>query len=244
MNHLLEMRHITAGYGQSQVIHDVNLAIAPGEVVCLLGPNGAGKSTVLKALFQLATLHEGELVYKQETITKHKTFQLLELGIGFVPQGRINFPRMTIRENLEMGAFLMNDKVLVRQRLDFVLEQFPKLHELIDTRAGSLSGGEGQMLAIARALMMNPSLLLLDEPSLGLAPKAVEDIFQNLEGLVRSGMTILMVEQNVHLALQISGRGYLLAGGRIVFEGDVEELRDPDRMRDLYLGDKERPPER
>lgn len=236
-NSFLELRNVSAGYGDSRVIHDVSLCVSPGEVVCLLGPNGAGKSTVLKAIFKQAQIHGGEITYKGEKITHLKTHQLLELGIAFVPQGRINFPSMTVRENLEMGAFLLNDSRLVEERIDGLFEQFPTLRELQRSKAGSLSGGEGQMLAIARALMMQPTLLLLDEPSLGLSPKAVHEIFAKLGGLVGSGMTILIVEQNVHLALEISARGYLLSGGEIAYTGSADELADPAKMRTLYLGE-------
>jgi len=233
---MLHVTHLTAGYGKSQVIHDVDLRIEAGEIVCLLGPNGAGKSTVLKAIFKLATVHHGGVTFRDRDITHLHTHELLELGIAYVPQGRINFPSMTVRENLEMGGFLLNHGHTLNENLAFVLEHFPKLKEKLNEAAASLSGGEGQMLAIARGLMMKPSLLLLDEPSLGLAPKTVTEIFENLRGMVEQGMTIMMVEQNVHLALEIASRGYLMASGKIVFEGPSKELKNPEKMRALYLG--------
>lgn len=233
---MLQIKKLNAGYGRSHVIHDVSIEIQPGEIVCLLGPNGAGKSTVLKAIFKIATIHNGSVIFRERDITSLHTHKLLELGIAYVPQGRINFPNMTVIENLEMGGFLLNHAHTRRENIAFVLDQFQTLKTKLKTPASSLSGGEGQMLAIARALVMRPSLLLLDEPSLGLAPQAVSEIFENLKKMVTNGMTILIVEQNVHLALELASRGYLLAGGRIVFSGSAEELKKPERMRELYLG--------
>lgn len=233
---MLHVQHLDAGYGKSHVIHDVNFEIQAGEIVCLLGPNGAGKSTVLKAIFKLATVHQGKIEFRERDISKLHTHELLELGIAFVPQGRINFSTLSVRENLEMGGFLLNHPHTLKENLAFVLDQFPKLKEKLKDTAASLSGGEQQMLAIARGLMMRPSLLLLDEPSLGLAPKIVTEIFENLRSMVEAGMTIMMVEQNVHLALEIAQRGYLMAGGKLVFAGTAQELKNPERMRELYLG--------
>ncbi len=232
---LLRLERVSAGYGSSLVVRDVTVEIAPGEVVCLLGPNGAGKSTVLKAVFKQADIQDGRIAFKGEDITKHATHELLERGIAYVPQGRINFPTMTVRENMEMGGFLLHERSIVNERVAFLVERFPMLKTLLDRRAGSLSGGEGQMLAIARALMMNPSLLLLDEPSLGLSPISVEEIFGQLRAFVGEGMAILIVEQNIHIALDVASRGYLLAAGSVVFAGSSAELGDPERMRSLYL---------
>lgn len=232
---MLTVHNLTAGYGRSHVIHNVSLKVQSGEIVCLLGPNGAGKSTVLKAIFKLATVHGGQITFRDRDITALHTHELLELGIAYVPQGRINFPSMTVLENLEMGGFLLDHQHTRDENIAFVLEEFPVLHEKRKVRASSLSGGEGQMLAIARALVMRPSLLLLDEPSLGLAPQAVTDIFENLRQMVTHGMTIMVVEQNVHLALELASRGYLLAGGRMAFSGSAHDLKNPERMRELYL---------
>ncbi|TAL20135.1 ABC transporter ATP-binding protein [Patescibacteria group bacterium] len=233
---MLELNNLTAGYGKSQVIFDLSLAVDSGESVCLLGPNGAGKSTVLKAIAKLATVHGGLIYFRGRDITSLHTHELLELGIAFVPQGRINFSSMSVLENLEMGGFLLDHAHTRSENIAFVLERFPALKEKIRQTASTLSGGEAQMLAIARALVMRPSFLLLDEPSLGLAPKTVAGIFDNLRQMVADGMTILLVEQNVHLALELATRGYLLAGGRIAFAGSALELKAPDRMRKLYLG--------
>jgi branched-chain amino acid transport system ATP-binding protein len=233
---MLELKRLSAGYGKSHVIHEVDLEIRPGEIVCLLGPNGAGKSTVLKAIFKLAAIHGGKVLFRERDITSLHTHELLELGIGFVPQGRINFPGLTVQENLEMGGYLLNHVHNLQENLAFAYSQFPILEKKRRDLATSLSGGESQMLAIARSLMMRPSLLLLDEPSLGLAPKTVGELFQQLKELVQEGMAILMVEQNVNLALQTAERGYLMAGGKIHFAGSSEDLRNPERMRELYLG--------
>ncbi|MSR85512.1 ABC transporter ATP-binding protein [Candidatus Uhrbacteria bacterium] len=233
---MIEIQNVTAGYGKSHVIHDVSFKIEVGEIVCLLGPNGAGKSTVLKAIFKLATVHHGKVLFRERDISKLHTHELLELGIAFVPQGRINFSTLTVKENLEMGGYLLNHPHTLKENMAFVLDKFPKLKEKLNDTAASLSGGEQQMLAIARGLMMRPSLLLLDEPSLGLAPKIVAEIFENLRSMVEAGMTIMMVEQNVHLALEIASRGYLMAGGKVVFAGTAQELKNPERMKELYLG--------
>jgi branched-chain amino acid transport system ATP-binding protein len=234
---MLKLTDITAGYSNSNVIHNVNMQVDSGEIVCLLGPNGAGKSTVLKSIFQIANVHSGKIEFRGEDITELETHDLLQLGISFVPQGRINFQGMTIRENLEMGGFLLRDISVLKKNISSLLDRFPILEKKKNNLAASLSGGEAQILAIARGLVMNPTLLLLDEPSLGLAPKAVAEIFDGLKSLVEEGMTILVVEQNVHLALNIADRGYLLASGKIAFSGSADELKDPNRMRELYLGD-------
>ena len=233
---MLSLKHITAGYGSSHVIHDVSLEVAAGEVVCLLGPNGAGKSTVLKAIANIATIHEGKMHLSGRDITRLPTHTLLQAGIAYVPQGRTNFPNMTVRENLEMGGFLLNDRRILEERISGLFARFPVLAKKETYAAASLSGGEGQMLAMARALIMQPNVLLLDEPSLGLAPKTVAELFHGLHAMVEEGMTILLVEQNVHLALELATRGYLLAAGKMVFEGSAEELKNPERMRELYLG--------
>lgn len=232
---MLSLQHVSAGYGSSHVIHDVSLEVAPGEIVCLLGPNGAGKSTVLKAIANIATVHEGSIVFDRQEMTGLPTHALLQSGIAYVPQGRINFPTMTVRENLEMGGFLLNDRSVLKERIVSVFERFPVLEAKASHSAASLSGGEGQMLAIGRALVMQPRVLLLDEPSLGLAPKTVAELFKGLQAMVKEGMMILIVEQNVHLAVQLASRGYLLAAGRVVFDGSSEELHHPEKMRELYL---------
>lgn len=233
---LLRVSGLTAGYGRADVIRDVTLEVAPGEIVCLLGPNGAGKSTVLRAIVKTADVHGGTVAFRGRDITQLHTHELLELGIAYVPQGRINFPTLSVRQNLEMGGFLLNHAHTRRGRVAAVLQTFPTLKEKLSLPAASLSGGEGQMLAIARALVMRPTLLLLDEPSLGLGPQTAQDLFRRLAGMVAAGMSILLVEQNVRLALSLAGRGYLMAGGRITFDGSAATLADPERMRALYLG--------
>lgn len=233
---LLTISNLTAGYGALDVLHGVSLDVHEGEIVALLGPNGCGKTTVLKSVFGLADVRGGDVIYRERTITGSPTHSLLELGIAYVPQGRLVFPSLTVKENLEMGAFLLNHRETVRQNLANVLDDFPQLKGKLATRADALSGGEQQMLALGRALMLTPSVLLLDEPSLGLSPKTCADVFAKLQDLNRRGVSILLIEQNVHLALSIAHRGYLLAAGVIKFSGLATELDDPEKMRRLYFG--------
>ena len=219
-----------------EVLHDVSLHADEGEVVALLGPNGSGKTTILKSIFSLADVMKGKITFRDRDITRAPTHSLLEMGIAYVPQGRLVFQNLTVRENLEMGAFLLNHKETVQKNLEAVYDRFPVLKKKSRERSGNLSGGEQQMLALGRALMVTPTLLLLDEPSLGLSPKITKEIFAHIASLAKSGLSILVVEQNVHLALQVADRGYLLAAGEIRFEGSAEELDDPEKMRKLYLG--------
>ena len=232
---LLSIEKLNAGYGELQVLSDVNLEILPGEMVVLIGPNGAGKSTVLKSVFGLTTKTAGSIRFRDKDITKLPTHSLIEEGIGFVPQGRLVFPTLTAQENLEMGGYLLNHKATVKENLERVYDLFPALHEKQKEQAGNMSGGQQQQLAVGRALMMTPELLMLDEPSLGLSPKLMHEVFRILEKIRQSGTTILVVEQNVRLALQYVDRGYLLANGQIRFSGSAQELKSEDLMRDAYL---------
>ncbi len=232
---LLTIKNLSAGYGDSTVLQDVGLEILPGEMVVLIGPNGAGKSTVLKSVFGLTTKTAGEIHFRGSDITKLPTHALIEEGIGYVPQGRLVFPSLTVEENLDMGGYSIDHKQTLRQNKERVYEIFPALKEKYRSRAGSLSGGQQQQLAIGRALMMTPELLMLDEPSLGLSPKLMHEVFQTLERLRQSGTTILVVEQNVRLALQYVDRGYLLAAGQIRFAGSAAELGSENLMRDAFL---------
>jgi len=235
MNHILEIKNLTAGYGDLEVLHDLSLSIDHGEAVCLIGPNGAGKSTVLKSIVGLTTRKSGSIIWKNRDITKLPTHALLEEGIGFVPQGRLVFPSLTVKENLEMGGYLIKNKEVRIKNLESVFDYFPVLRRKVKTLAASLSGGEQQMLAIGRALMMTPEMLMLDEPSLGLAPKITQELYEKLKELNAAGTTLLMVEQNVRLVLRYVSRGYLLASGGVKFSGTAEELSDEKLMHEAYL---------
>jgi branched-chain amino acid transport system ATP-binding protein len=227
---------VSAGYGGLEVLHDVSLYVAQHEMVAIIGPNGAGKSTVLKAVIGLVRVSEGEITFADQVITGRRTDQLIRLGIGYVPQGRIVFPQMTVLENLEMGAFTVTDRRAIAQTLEYVCDLFPRLAERRSQQAGTMSGGEQQMVAIGRALMTRPRLVLLDEPSLGLAPRFVDLVFDQLITLRDQGIAIALVEQNAARALQVAHRAYVLELGRNRFEGSAHELAADDRVRRMYLG--------
>ncbi len=212
---LLSIHGLETAYGAVQVLFGVNLEVHAGEIVAIIGPNGAGKSTVIKSVIGLAPARAGTIAFNGRDITREAPHRIPALGIGYVPQGRIVFARMTVEDNLEMGAFLITDNAKRRQAVEAVFTQFPRLHERRGQLAGSLSGGEQQMLAIGRALMLDPKLVILDEPSLGLSPKYVDLIFEQLVALKRQGRTLLMVEQNAARALELSDRAYALELGRM-----------------------------
>jgi branched-chain amino acid transport system ATP-binding protein len=232
----LEVRDVYAAYGKIEILHGVSLAVRPAEVVSLIGPNGAGKSTILKTITGFLRPSRGEVRFRGEPITGLKANQVLARGLAYVPQGRVVFPQMTIVENLEMGAFLERDPAAIRGRMARVFDLFPRLGERRRQQAGTMSGGEQQMLAIGRALMLEPTLIMLDEPSLGLSPKFVTLIFETLLDLRRAGMTLLLVEQNAARALAISDRAYVLELGCNRFEGTGESLLGDPQVRRLYLG--------
>lgn len=232
---LLSIQSLTAGYGELHVLDNVSLDVEPGEIVVLIGPNGAGKSTVLKSIFGLTTKTGGQTFFYDREISSLPTHSLIEEGIGFVPQGRLVFPTLTVEENLQMGGYLIDHKETMKANLERVYTTFPVLREKRRAQAGTLSGGQQQQLAIGRSLMMSPELLMLDEPSLGLSPKLMHEVFETLERLRQSGTTILVVEQNVRLALQYVDRGYLLAVGKIRFAGTAAELGSENIMRDAFL---------
>ncbi len=227
---------LRAGYGEIDVLHDVSLDVRRAELVSLIGPNGAGKSTVLKALIGLLTPRAGRVRFDGQDVTGWRTDRVVRRGLAYVPQGRILFQQMTVQENLEMGAFTVDDAGRVRASTQRVYALFPRLAERRRQRAGTLSGGEQQMLAIGRALMIEPRALLLDEPSLGLAPRFVDLIFEKIAELRAQGMTLLVVEQNAARALALSDRGYVLELGRNRFEGPGPALLADPRVRELYLG--------
>ena len=230
---LLSLKSVSAGYGAIQVLNDISLTVFPGEIVTLIGANGAGKSTLLMTICGLHT-RQGHIFFKGRDITALPTYKIARLGIAQVPEGRRVFPQMTVQENLAMGkvaAVVKNESLL-----GDVFRLFPILQERAQQRAGTLSGGEQQMLAIGRALMAQPQLLLLDEPSLGLAPQMMSRIFATLRTIAQGGMTIFLVEQNAHQALQLADRGYVLANGRMILEGRGADLLQNPAVRKAYLG--------
>ena len=233
---ILRVEGISAGYGGLDVLHDVSLHIAPREMVAIIGPNGAGKSTVLKAVMGLIRVSAGRIIFADQAITGRRTDQLVRIGIGYVPQGRIVFPHMTVLENLEMGAFTVADRRTIAGTLDQVYALFPRLAERRSQKAGTMSGGEQQMVAIGRALMTRPTLILLDEPSLGLAPRFVDMVFDQLVTLRDEGLAIGLVEQNAARALEVAHRAYVLELGRNRYEGPARDLATDERVRRLYLG--------
>lgn len=233
---LLELENLSAGYEQVAVLHDVSLHLKDGEIVALIGPNGAGKSTLLKAIFGLADVTAGDVRFSGKTVTKLPTHELLTHGIGFVPQGRLVFGRLTVEENLRMGGWRMPEPRAVELRLKELFSQHPLLHERRHEPARNLSGGQQQLLAIARALMYRPRLLLLDEPSLGLSPQVTAEIYRGLKACHRTGLSLLIVEQNVNVALRVCDRGYVLVNGTVRYEGAPETLLNPERLRELFLG--------
>jgi branched-chain amino acid transport system ATP-binding protein len=233
---MLEVENLRVAYGDLIALHDVSLVVQPGEMVALVGPNGAGKSTLLKTIAGLLAPRAGVIRWQDETIGAASPHRIVERGIALVPEGRRLFAAMTVRENLELGAFTRRAQIEKNAQLDRIFSLFPRLFERQHQRAGSLSGGEQQMLALGRALMGLPRLLLLDEPSLGLAPKLVESIFSVLGDLHRGGMSLLIVEQSVHAVLALAERGYILESGRIVGAGEGRKLLEDDHVRSAYLG--------
>jgi len=233
---LLEVQGISAGYGLFNVLEDVSLHVLPREVVAIIGPNGAGKSTVLKTVMGFLKPSAGRIQFSGHPIVGRRPDQLVRLGLVYVPQGRIVFPRMTVLENLEMGAFTIDDRREVADAIDHVLRLFPRLAERRSQLAGTMSGGEQQMLALGRALVTHPKMVLLDEPSLGLAPKLVDMVFDQINILKDQGLAIALVEQKAARALAIAHRGYVLELGRNKYEGKGEELLADERVGKMYLG--------
>ena len=233
---LLELRGINAYYGNIQALAGVSLQVEQGEIVTLIGANGAGKSTTLRTISGLLRPRAGQVIYDGQPIESMPPHEIVKLGLSQVPEGRRIFPRMTVSENLEMGAFARNDQPAIRRDLDRVLALFPRLRERLTQQGGTLSGGEQQMLAMGRALMAAPRILLLDEPSMGLAPMLVETIFSTIVEINREGSTVLLVEQNAHMALAIAQRAYVLETGRIVLQGTAAELRQNEQVQKAYLG--------
>ncbi len=236
---MLIVRNLRAGYGRIEALHGVSLSVRQGEIVAIVGANGAGKSTLLKTIAGLIVPWHGEVLFQDRPLAGRKPPEIVAAGIGLVPEGRWLFPPMSVLDNVRLGAYLRlrrGDKEAVREDLDRVFELFPILAERRKQPAGSLSGGEQQMLAIARALMSRPKLLLLDEPSTGLAPLLVEKIFETLVQLNGEGITFLVVEQNARAALAVATRGYVLETGRMVLQGRAQELLEDQEVKRAYLG--------
>jgi len=234
--HLLELKNVNAGYGAFRVLHDINLYVDKGEIVALVGPNGAGKTTTLKTILGLTKLFSGKIFFESKDITKLPTHKRVALGISMVPEGRRVFPSLTVYENLLMGAYLVKNPKDIEDALELVYSLFPILKERRYQKAGTLSGGESQMLAIARALMSKPKILLTDEMSLGLAPKIVIQLFDLVKRLRDEyGITILLVEQHVKQSLEIADRGYVIELGRIILKGTAKELLANEDLRKHYL---------
>ena len=233
---LLELRGVDAAYGPIQILHGVSLHVDPGEVVAVIGPNGAGKSTTFKVVMGLVTRLGGEIVFDGRSLVGERPHRVLGRGLGYVPQGRVVFTTMTVAENLEIGAYLEHDRAKIRVAMDEVFALFPRLAERRRQLAGSMSGGEQQMLAMGRALMMRPRMMMLDEPSLGLSPRFVDELFDTIVALARGGLTVMLVEQNAARALEIADRGYVLELGRNRFEGAGRDLLADAEVRQLYLG--------
>ena len=232
---LLELKNIGAGYGEQKIIHDVSLFIDAGEIVALMGPNGAGKSTILKAIFGMV-LHTGAIFYEGEKIQSAPS-QAVKMGVAFVPQGRRVFNNLTVEENLEIGGFSLNDEKESKRRAKHLMHLFPALHAKKDAYAGTLSGGQQQLLSIARGLMTEPKLLLLDEPTLGLSPKVVKEIFQTIKDINKNQKTaILVVEHNLHSLLPITDRAYVLAHGKIVVSDTGFNIAQSNILESVFMG--------
>jgi len=234
---MLKLVGIETFYGKVKALHGVSLEVSEGQLVCILGANGAGKTTILKTICGIVVPEYGTIHFEDEQINNLEPEKIIEKGISLVPENRRIFPELSVHENLAMGGFLINDKLKFQQRFAEVVDHFPILQNRANQQAGTLSGGEQQILAIGRALMLKPRLLLLDEPSLGLSPKLVEEIFAIIQDLHKSGVTILLVEQNVNHALKIADYGYVLTSGKIFLSGTYDELYKEEKVRDMYLGE-------
>jgi branched-chain amino acid transport system ATP-binding protein len=237
MSALLRVQDLKVAYGGINAVNGIDLHVHEGELVALIGANGAGKSSTLKAIAGLLKPASGDIAFAMQETVQLPAYEIARLGLGLVPEGRGVFKRMTILENLQMGAFLKSDDKKIQQKLEEVFSYFPRLKERLSLLAGTLSGGEQQMVAMGRAMMAEPKLLLLDEPSMGLSPIMVETIFDVIRNLSARGMTILLVEQNARLALQMADRAYVMESGLITLTGSGQELLQDSRVRAAYLGE-------
>ena len=234
---MLKLNNIHTYHGNIHAVRGVSLQVEAGEMVCLIGANGAGKSTTLMTISGIHSSTQGTITFEDQDLTNALPEKRVALGVSQVPEGRLIFPDMTVLENLELGAFHRRDKLVIKEDLERAFDLFPVLRERRKQQGGTLSGGEQQMLAIGRALMSQPRLLLLDEPSLGLAPIIVEQIFEIVQQINKQGTTIFMVEQNAYLALQLTRRGYVMETGKITISGTSAELLNDERVRQAYLGE-------
>lgn len=237
MTSALELKDLHVKYGVVPALKGISISVNPGEIVALIGPNGAGKTTTLHAISNIVKSNSDSIFLKGEDISEKPAHEIVKLGISQVPEGRGIFPQLTVEENLLLGTYLRNDRVQIKKDLEWVYGIFPRLKERKIQLGGTLSGGEQQMLAIARALMMKPDILLLDEPSMGLAPVVVEEIFRTIKRVNRDyKTTILLVEQNAQMALAVANRAYVIEVGEIIMEGTAEELKSNDKIQKSYLG--------
>lgn len=234
---MLQVRGVTAAYRRGyDILHGVSLEVSPDEIVCIIGPNGSGKSTVIKSIMGLVKVSRGCITLDGTDITNTPPHTVLKIGIGYVPQGRRVFPGMTVWENLRMGGFILKDKQELERRIEQVYQEFPVLYKYREKKAYILSGGEQQMLSIGRALLLDPSYILIDEPSLGLAPKIIDIVFEKVEEISQQGIGVLMVEQNAIKGLELAVRGYVLDLGNIKYHGPAQQLLDDQMVKELYLG--------
>ena len=233
---MLEISNLSAAYGMVQILYDVNFKVQEGEIVSIIGPNGAGKTTLVKTIMGFIHPKTGTVKFKDENIEKLPTYEIVKKGLTMIPEGREIFPRMTVEENLALGAYTITDKAKVNKTKDQVFEIFPVMKKKEKALAQTLSGGEQQMLVICRSLMSNPQLLILDEPSLGLAPIIVEKVLDTVRTINEEGVTVLLVEQNIHDSLNVAHRGYVLEEGKIILEGKSRELLSNRHIKEVYLG--------
>lgn len=233
---MIDLQNVSAGYGELQILYGVSINVQQGEIVALVGANGAGKSTLINAITGMLPISSGQILFENIPIKNVKAHTVIRHGISLVPEGRRLFPYMTVLENLEVGAYIEKNGKVVNENLEWVFSIFPKLRERRKQLAGTFSGGEQQMLTIGRALMCRPKFLILDEPSLGLAPVVVNEVFDVIQLLLKEGVTILLVEQNVRRSLEIANRAYVLEHGRIVMGGKSKELLEDENVKRAYLG--------
>jgi branched-chain amino acid transport system ATP-binding protein len=232
---MIQVKELESGYGKVKVLNGINLKVDQGDLVAIIGPNGSGKSTAIKTIFGLIKPYRGSVSFNGRDITGLRANEIARMGLAYVPQGRIVFETMTVKENLEMGGFIINDKNLVKERIKDVYKFFPILQEKRKQKATFLSGGQQQMLSIGRSLMLKPEVLMLDEPSLGLAPNLMMEIFTKIKQLNKNGMTIILVEQNASMALKIANKALVLEDGRIALSGGKNILKHK-RIKDIYFG--------